>query len=82
MAKKQFKIGECAVGGIIAVECTDGKVSVHALDYVTKEPVLMKLSLSVNNANDLHDIECYLWDITTSYYTDKILTWIKSVIKL
>jgi hypothetical protein len=82
MAKKQFKIGECAVGGIIAVECTDGKVSVHALDYNTKQPVLMKLSLSVNNTDDLHSIECYLWEITTSYHADKIIDWIKTAIKL
>jgi hypothetical protein len=57
MAKKQFKIGECAVGGIIAVECTNGKVSVDALDYYTKKKVLSQLSLSVVNDDDIHNID-------------------------
>lgn len=82
MAKKQFKIGECAVGGIIAVECTNNKVTVDALDYNSRKSVVKPLSLSVNNTNDLHSVECYIWDLTTSYYTDKITTWIKTALKM
>jgi hypothetical protein len=80
MAKKQFRIGECAVGGIIAVKTEGRNVQVDALDYNTKKPVLNPLALCVNDDNDLHGIECYLWEITTSYYADKIINWIKSVL--
>ena len=82
MAKKQFKIGECAVGGIIAVECTNNNVTVNALDYYSKKSVVTPLRLSVNTPNDLHNVECYIWELTTSYYTSKIIDWIKEKIQM
>ena len=37
MAKKQFKIGEYAVGGIIEITIIQNLVTIKALDYYTKE---------------------------------------------
>jgi hypothetical protein len=80
MAKKQFKIGECAVGGIIAVETTSTHITINALDYYSKKPVVAELKLPVTMNDILHSLECYIWDLTTSYHTDKIMTWIKTKI--
>lgn len=78
MAKKQFKIGESAVGGILAIEIQGTYVTINALDYNSKKQVVAPLSVSIYSNNYLHNLECYLWDLTTSYYTDKIMTWIKA----
>ena len=77
MAKKQFKIGECAVGGIIAVEVNNESVIVRALDYNTKRPVVADVKLPKTEPNLSNHIECYLMDITTCYFAGKIMEWIK-----
>ncbi len=81
MAKKQFKIGEYAVGGIIAVEVTAENIIVNALDWNSKKPVLAEMKLPKSMPDVLHNIDCYLWDLTTSYYAGKVMDWIKTQIK-
>ena len=88
MAKKQFKIGECAVGGIIAVECTKERIIVNVLDFYTKKQALAPLSLAYAGSNAYDNtlienhIDNYLNEITTYYYAEKIMNWIKSNVKL
>jgi hypothetical protein len=71
---KQFKIGEYAVGGIIKVEIINDHVNIDALDYYSKKSVLFdkkKIRLS-----DRWGVDVYLNNLTTSYYSDKILEFI------
>jgi hypothetical protein len=81
MAKKQFKIGEYAVGGIIAVEINGKVIQVKALDYYSKEEVGTGTVMS-NEPNAERKLENYLHDLTSSYYANKVLDWIKSKVNL
>ena len=76
MAKKTFKIGEYAIGGIIQVCTTSESVNIDALDWNTKEKIVgREFNLSMFNV-DMH-IENYLNELTSSYYADKVLDFIK-----
>lgn len=74
--KKQFKIGEYAIGGIIAVEEKNDVVKIEALDYVSKNPVMSDV-FNLNMRDSLNQIDNFLNELTTSYYADKILNYIK-----
>lgn len=74
MKIKQFKIGEYAIGGIIKVIIYDNIVSIDALDYTTKKSIpFIKESF---NLNDKHKIDSYLNELTSCYYSNKILEYI------
>jgi hypothetical protein len=81
MAKKQFKIGEYAVGGIISVEITGKVIEVKALDYFTKKVVSSGTELSTDEGAR-RKLDEYLNDLTSFYYAEKILEWIESKITL
>ena len=75
---KQFKIGEHAVGGIIKIN-TEKKNNLHsitisALDWYSKQ----ELFSSKFHMNDDLAIDNYLNELTTSYYADKIINYIKN----
>ena len=82
---KQFKIGEYAVGGIIKAtvrqEPTRVVMSVEALEWHDPKCVIM-FSWCDTEYSKWHEvIDNALFDMTTSYYADKILTWIKEQVK-
>jgi hypothetical protein len=80
MAKKQFKIGEYAVGGIIAVEVVGFAgdiIQIKALDYNSKKVVKEKTFVSPREM----EVDFYLNDLTSSYYAGKVLDWIKTKFK-
>ena len=81
MATKTFKIGEYAVGGIIKTTITGKLIEIKALDWNTKEPVRTGSCLS-NEPNAEIMIDEFLNDITTYYYADKVMNWIRSKIDL
>jgi len=75
---KQFKIGECAVGGIIKIN-TENKNNLHtitiaALDWYSKQ----ELFSATFGMDDERKIDNYLNELTTSYYSDKIINYIKN----
>lgn len=75
MATKSFKIGEYAVGGIIKVTIGVTSITVQALDYYSKVVVNEKaFELSDDSYWSIKD---YLHDLTSSYYTDKIMKYIE-----
>jgi hypothetical protein len=80
MAKKQFKIGECAIGGIIAVEVTGKVIQVKALDYWSKKEVKSG-SVMADERQAQWKLDNFLNDLTTSYYASKVLDWIKTKVK-
>jgi len=79
MAKKQFKIGEYAIGGIISVtidkksHVVGGTVAISAPDGNTTKPIHGTQFVGTN----LRGIEDYLNNLTSSYYADQIMKWIK-----
>ncbi len=95
MAKKTktWKIGEYAKGGVITVEVQGKVITVIGKDWdmsqgtkrgsnqsnakeFTRETVLS----SHNNSRRI--LSNFLNDLTTSYYSDKILEWIESKVEL
>jgi hypothetical protein len=75
---KQFKIGERAVGGIIKIN-TEKKNNLHnitisALDWYNKR----ELYSATFQLKDERQIDNYLNELTTSYYADKIINYIKN----
>lgn len=74
---KIFKIGEVAVGGIIRVDINSESVTIKALDWETNDVVKYgRCYLDQEDAEDL--IDDFLYEITSSYWADKILTYIKT----
>ena len=80
-ATKSFKIGECAIGGIIKVDINGKLIQIKALDWNTKKEVSSGSAMS-DDGNTEYKLDNYLNDLTTSYYAGKILDWIKSKITL
>jgi hypothetical protein len=77
MAKKQFKIGEYAVGGIIAVEIVNDSVGIKAQDWNSKKVVFENYF----STNDNRGMDNFLNDLTSCYYAGKVMDWIKTQIK-
>ena len=78
---KQFKIGEYAIGGIIKVSKIKVKdkhftdhVMIEALDYNTKEVVISSRFFDWGD----EAMSNFLNELTSSYYADKILDYIKT----
>jgi len=78
---KQFKIGEYAMGGIIRVDITKEEpdrslIEVKALDWNTKK-VLMADWSETDHVKWYNQILNTLNEMTTSYYADNIMNYIK-----
>ena len=78
-ATKSFKIGECAIGGIIqaTTEPKTKTVIVAALDYNSKEVVMVK-TFSTNDLTSRNSIDNFLNELTSSYYADKVMKFIQA----
>jgi hypothetical protein len=70
--KKQFKIGEYAIGGIISINKTKTNVRIEALDYNTKNIILG----GYYNLTSKNEINNFLNLLTSCYYADKITEFI------
>jgi len=84
MAKKTFKIGEYAKGGIINVETTKNKIIIKVIDMfgddgeiASQTSIFNEHDVKVNCDNLERRVTEFLNEITTSYYTEKIKAWIK-----
>jgi hypothetical protein len=67
---KTFKIGEYAVGGIIKAGKKDGIYIVSVINMDSNKEIMQ------NSSRDLWDIQSFLYDVTTDYYTDKIIKYL------
>jgi hypothetical protein len=76
MATKTFKIGEYAVGGIIQVRTTSNSINIDALDWNSKQKIMGR-EFQVRAMNLTNEIDNYLNELTSSYYADKVLNYIK-----
>jgi hypothetical protein len=92
-AQKTFKIGEYAIGGIISVEINGNTVTVISKEWDTSAGYskasnqsnakeLTRISVQVDDFNSYSRIDNYLNDLTTSYYSSKVIEWIETKVKL
>jgi len=81
MNRKTFKIGEYAVGGKIRILIKNKTIVVTALDWF-KETTIISARYLAYEPNVKHNIKEFLNELTTHYYSEKILEWIESKIDL
>jgi hypothetical protein len=67
---KTFKIGEYAVGGIIKAGKKDGIYIVSVISQSSNKQIMQ------NSSRDIMYIQSFLHDVTTNYYTDKIIKYL------
>jgi hypothetical protein len=74
---KTFNIGEYAIGGRIKVTLSKSVLQIQALDWATRS-VVRQASYLVDRDQGITDATWFLEDLTTSYYADQIMTFVKS----
>jgi len=92
-AKKTFKIGEYAKGGVISVEIQGKIITVIGRDWDYSKG--SNKSSNQDNAKEFirgtaeatdpevrRKLFMFISDLTTSYYTDQIIEWIASKVEL
>jgi hypothetical protein len=92
-ATKTWKIGEYCKGGVITVEISGKEINIigKEWDFSTgsrkssnqsnaKEWTRLTINLSATylSADASNKCEWFLFDLTTSYWTDEIMNWIKT----
>lgn len=88
MAKKTFKIGESARGGVISVETSKTQVKVIGRDWdfskgstrgssQANAPEFTRLTVQISDPQAERKIQSFLFNLTTPYYTDQIINFIK-----
>ncbi len=93
MASKTWKIGEYAKGGVIVTQTKGNKVIVIGKDWDFSTG--SRKSSNQSNAKEFtsgttlatdskarRHLSNFLNDLTTSYYSDKIIEWIESKVEL
>lgn len=87
-ATKTFKIGEYAKGGIIKVIVNKGIINIQIINMFDTSDILESFSTTISMQ---HYINCdaierklsdFLHDNTTSYYSGKIMNWLKDKTKI
>jgi hypothetical protein len=91
MAKKTktWKIGEYAKGGIITVEVQGKVITVIGKDWDMSQGTrrgsnqsnakeFTRIEVNVEQRDADRQLSMFLNDLTTSYYTDKLMEWIES----
>jgi len=77
MATKTFKIGEYAMGGIIQVKITGKVIQIFVKDMYGDGETLKTGTTSTEDDDVERKLDNFLIDVTTSYYTGKVMKWIK-----
>jgi hypothetical protein len=91
MAKKTktWKIGEYAKGGVITVEVQGKVITVIGKDWDMSQGTrrgsnqsnakeFTRIEVNVEQRDADRQLSMFLFDLTTSYYTDKLMEWIES----
>ena len=93
MAKKTFKLGEVCKGGVITVETKGDEITVigKEWDYSTgsrkssnqsNAKEWTRLEVDAKYSTSRREVDDFLNDLTTSYYSGKILDWIEKDAKV
>lgn len=73
--KKTFKIGECAVGGIIEIKINNSKTLIEVRNATWGDNKTIEIR-QFRWELDSFKLELYLNELTTSYYASKIRDWV------
>ena len=93
MPVKTFKIGEYAKGGVITVETKGNIITVIGKDWdfstgsrrssdQSNAKEWIRNSFNATEDNCHRELSDFLCDLTTSYYTDQIIKWIETKVKI
>lgn len=93
MIKKTFNLGEWCSGGVISVEIQDKQITIINRDWDVSKgwsknsdqsnaKEVFRQSVMSYEDNARYDLDLILNDITSSYYSEEIIKWIESKIKL
>lgn len=93
MTTKTWKIGEYAKGGVITVEIHGKVIIVIGKDWDTKAGYnkgsnqsnakeFTRGTVTADDGNAYRKLDDFLNDLTTSYYADKIIEWIRTKVTL
>jgi hypothetical protein len=75
MATKTFKIGECAVGGILVLHATKTKITAKFLNWDNKRVVDSRTLPTTGGGNQL---EMFVADNATCYWGSQAIDWVTS----
>lgn len=89
MATKTWKIGEYCKGGIITIETTKTQVKVICKEWdyskgsskgsdQSKAKEWNRLEVILSSSDAERSVDWFLFDLTSSYYADEILDWIRT----
>jgi hypothetical protein len=93
MAKKIFKIGEYAVGGVIEVNIEKKDITIINRDWdftkgskkssdQSQSPELSRININSESPDAYDKLYDYLSELTTHYYSEEIIKYIASNIKI
>lgn len=89
MATKTFKLGEVARGGIITADVTKTQIAIIGKEWdysqgsrrssnQTKAKEWTRRTVNITDPSAFRTLDFFLNDLTTSYYSDQNLKWVKS----
>ena len=93
MATKTFKIGEYAKGGIITVNTTNKLITVIGKEWdyskgsskgsnQSNAKEFTRKSFNPDDENCKSELEMFLNDLTTAYYSSNIIRWIETKVNI
>ena len=93
MATKTFKIGEYAKGGVITAEVNGKTITVIGKEWdysqgtrkssnQSKAKEFIRREFNAESSECRWNLESFLNELTTSYYTSTIMEWIETKVKI
>jgi hypothetical protein len=93
MATKTFKIGESCKGGVITAETTAKTITIIAKEWdyeagssrgssQANAKEFNRIEVEVGTPNAFMKLDAFISDLTTSYYTEQVLDWVKKNSKI
>ncbi len=76
-----FRIGDWVVGGVIEVNILNDILTIKFLDYNSNELILVE-EIRINSSDAYFKTREFLEEHGTPYYSDRILSWIESIVTL
>jgi len=75
--RKKFKVGEYCLGGELQVISNKNTLTVNAIDYEHRDVILSKVFTLPNCLNN-YELSEYLEELTSCYYAEQIINYIKN----
>jgi hypothetical protein len=93
MATKTFKIGESCKGGVITAVTTAKTVTIIAKEWdysagsrrssnQDNAKEFNRIEVEVGTTNAFMKLDAFISDLTTSYFTEQVLDWVKKHSKI